>query len=85
LVVSNANGPRADRQIRDALRFLKRHRVALARLRDQAGVEDLTLDFGTHQRSGPAQFDHFPAALISLAGDLGMGLELSRYAVDGAS
>jgi hypothetical protein len=85
LVVSDADGPTVDRQIRDALLFLKRHRAALARLRNQRGVDELTLDFGIWQRSGPAQFDHFPAALISAAGELGMGLELSRYAVDAAS
>jgi len=85
LVLSDADGPSADQQIRDALRFLKRHRLALERLRDQPGVEQLTLDFGTSQRSGLAQFDHFPAALVSVAGELGMGIELSRYAIDGAS
>jgi hypothetical protein len=85
LVVSEADGPRVDIQIQDAVRFLKRNRTALAELRNQPGVEHLILDFGIQQRSAPAQFDHFPAALVAVAGELGMGLELSRYAVDDAS
>jgi hypothetical protein len=85
LVVSAADGHGTKRQIRDVLRFLKRHRGILTQLRDSSGIENVILDFGIWQRSGLAQFDHFPAALVSIAGELGMGLELSRYAVDASA
>jgi hypothetical protein len=39
------------------------------------------LDFGVPQRDAVAQFDQFPADLVCAAGELRMGLELSRYAV----
>ena len=66
-------------QIRDAIKFLERHKRQLRRLSRLPGVETLTLDFGVARRDVPAQFDYFPPNLLLAAGKLGIGLELSWY------
>ena len=43
------------------------------------GVEQLTLDFGIADREVAAQFDYFPPELLLAAGQLGIGIEISRY------
>jgi hypothetical protein len=77
--VSAADFTNLRRQIRDAVSFLSRHRVALRHLARIDGVEELTLDFGVADRAVAAQFDHFPPELVAAAGSLGMGIEVSRY------
>ena len=77
--VSGADFTNIKRQIRDALAFLARHRAALRRLRHVTGVEQLTLDFGIADREVAAQFDYFPPELLLAAGQLGIGIEISRY------
>ena len=77
--VSAANFTNLKRQIRDAMSFLSRNRPAVRRLARMAGVEELTLDFGVTDRAVAAQFDYFPPELISAAGSLGIGIEISRY------
>lgn len=77
--VSGAGFTNLKRQIRDAVSFLTRHRLALRRLGRIAGVEKLTLDFGVADRDVAAQFDYFPPELITAAGSLGIGIEISRY------
>jgi len=77
--VSGADFTNLKRQIRDAVSFLTRHRLALRRLGRIAGVERLTLDFGVADRDVAAQFDYFPPELITAAGSLGIGIEISRY------
>ena len=68
-------------QVREALAFLHRHQGDFARLANTSEVDALVLDFGVAQRDAAAQFDRFPAELVRAAGELGMSLELSRYAV----
>jgi hypothetical protein len=77
--VSGADFANLKGQIRDSVSFLSRHRVALRRLKQIEGVEDLTLDFGVADRDVAAQFDYFPPDLIAAAGSLGIGIEVSRY------
>ena len=79
--VSTADFTNLRRQIRDAVSFLTRNRAAIRGLKRVAGVEELTLDFGVADRDVAAQFDYFPPELISAAGSLGIGLEISRYAI----
>ena len=77
--VSAAGFTNLKRQIRDAVSFLGRNRLALRRLARIRGVEQLTLDFGVTDRAVAAQFDYFPPDLIAAAGSLGIGIEVSRY------
>jgi hypothetical protein len=73
-------------QARDAVAFLKDHADELNVLRAAPGVENMRLDFPLDLRidreTVMAQFDYFPSELVSLAGALGLGLELSIYPVD---
>lgn len=84
--VSRASWSSLAGQASDAVAFLKRHRDALTVLRAAPGVEDMRLDFPLDLRidreTVMAQFDYFPPELVSLAGALGLGLELSIYPVD---
>jgi hypothetical protein len=68
-------------QIRDAIRFLKRHGPALRTLRRFPGVESARLDFGVAWRDVVAQYDVFPEELVVLAGRCQLGLETSHYPV----
>lgn len=67
-------------QVKDALRFLGRHRRAVRALRRRKGVDGATLDFRVERRSEAAAQDKvFPEDLVRLAGELGLSLELSFY------
>jgi len=68
-------------QTEKAIEFLKNNFAELKRLMEYTGVEDGVLDFAINKRDAFAQFDRFPAELIRLAGSLGLGIELSQYAV----
>jgi hypothetical protein len=82
--VSPADGD-LERQVRDAIRFLKRHAAGMSRLRRHARFGGMTLDFGvydrtTEQRPWPSY--HLPASLIELAGKHGIEINLSFYGSD---
>jgi len=73
-------------QVMDAIAFLKEHEQPLTMLRSAPGVEDIRLDFPIDLRidrqNVMAQFDYFPPELVSRAGALGLGLEISIYPRD---
>jgi hypothetical protein len=73
-------------QVIDAIAFLKEHEHAIAKLRAAPGVDEIRLDFAIDLRIDRqkimAQFDYFPPELVSLAGALGLGLEMSIYPPD---
>jgi hypothetical protein len=85
--VSSADG-NLEEEIRDAAEFLKEHLDDLARLRDLPGVEWMCLDFGIYLRIDGercvVQYDYLPPELLRLAGELGIGIELSLYPIAGA-
>jgi hypothetical protein len=80
--VSTADGVLRD-EVQDAIAFLKRHHRDLARLKSIPEIESMTLDIGHYLRiDGEAcmvQCDSLPPELLRLAGDLGIGIELSLY------
>jgi hypothetical protein len=73
-------------QVADAIAFLQKHRNTLAKLRSIPEVEDVRLVFPLNLRINKdkvfAQFDYFPPELVSLAGALDCGLEMSIYPRD---
>jgi len=84
IVVSISEAPWSDlpAQVADAEQFLRANREELSRLRSFPGVEDVALDFPIYQRVGQGvwmQTDSFPASLVAIAGELGLGLDLSIY------
>jgi len=84
--VSRGSWSNLAEQMDDAVAFLTQHEAALGALRSAPGVEDMRLDFPVNLRidreTVMAQFDYFPPELVSLAGALGLGLEISIYPVD---
>jgi hypothetical protein len=82
-IVSEASWTDVKGQVEDAIGFLKNHQVSLADLRSRPELDDLRLDFPIELRIGvnnvAAQFDYFPPELVSRAGALGIGLEISIY------
>jgi hypothetical protein len=68
-------------QIEDAFRFLSKHEEELKRLGDSHGLDRMDLDFPIEEREAMFQSDSFPPDLLSLLGDLRIGLVVSRYPV----
>jgi hypothetical protein len=84
--VSDASWEGLRAQVSDAIAFLDQHRHELERLRAAPGVEDVRLDFAIYLRMNDsvwAQYDYFPPEIVSRAGALGIGLELSIYPPSG--
>jgi hypothetical protein len=78
--VSDAEFSDLQGQIQDAIVFLKKHNRAIKNLCGYEGVEQVCLDFGIEQRKKAIiQYEYFPPALITLAGRLGLGIEISFY------
>ena len=73
-------------QVDDAIAFLKKNRDAITMLRSAPGVESMRLDFPVDLKIDRVnivtQFEYFPPELVSLAGALGLGIEMSIYPRD---
>ena len=71
----------------DALAFLTEHHADLTRLRDDPSVSDMRIDFGYYLRIDGervmVQCDYLGPELLRLAGELGIGFELSLYPTPG--
>jgi hypothetical protein len=84
--VSRRSGAYLFDQVADAIGFLEEHEQDIAKLRMAPGVDDMRLDFQVDLRIDRdkvmAQFDYFPPKLVSRAGALGLGLEISIYPAD---
>jgi hypothetical protein len=84
--VSNASWASLSGQVSDAIRFLREHERVLTRLRFTPGIDDMWLDFPVDLRidrkNVMAQFDYFSPELVTRAGALGFGIELSVYPRD---
>ena len=81
LVVSEASDDFAQ-QVVDAIEFLKTNREEILRLKDSKGLEGIGLDFGVYRKDGFLQSHLFPPALVCLAGELSLALEVSIYSED---
>jgi hypothetical protein len=70
------------RQIGDAIAFLEKHSDMIRMMVSFPGVEDAVLDFGIERRDVAVQCDRLPAKLVSLAGNVGLAIEISQYPID---
>lgn len=80
VLVSDRDGADLAGQVRDALAFLRLHASAVKALLSMPGVE-ASLDFGLWRKDTLSQSVLFPPTLTALAGELGLGLEVSLYVV----
>jgi hypothetical protein len=78
--VSDCDGGDFSGQVRDAVAYLKNHEQALRRLLAYPNI-GVNLDFGVWRKDAFSQSSFFPVELVRLAGVLGLGLEISMYAV----
>ena len=82
VVVSEASGDDWAQQIQDAIEFLRKHKDEMARLMKFEGLESVDLDFGVNRKNGFLQSNRLPPALLTLAGALSIGVEVSIYGED---
>jgi hypothetical protein len=66
-------------QIHDAIEFLLENDEELKRLRHFPGLERMEMDFPVEDRDVVFQSDGFPPSLLSLLGNLAIGLVISRH------
>jgi hypothetical protein len=83
---SKADFDNLNKQIKDTIRYLQRNKGKLSHISSTKGIQYATLDFGINLRIDRktvlTQSDFFPIALVKLAGELGLGIELSIYPRD---
>ena len=83
---SKADFNHLDQQIKDTIKYLKRHMDKLNLIKETKEIDIALLDFGIHLRIDKKkiylQSDRFPSELLKLAGDLGLDIELSIYPID---
>jgi hypothetical protein len=79
LVASETDMDNPKQQIEDAIAFLKMNQSGLTQLKDFPGAEAKYLDFAIQDRDVAIQCDYFPSELLRLAGNLDIGIEVSRY------
>ena len=82
VVVSEASGDDLAQQIQDAIEFLRMHREEVVRLGRFEGLDGVDLDFGVNRKNGFLQSSYLPPELVTLAGALGVGVEISIYGED---
>ncbi len=82
VVVSEASGDDLARQTQDAIEFLRRCKEEVGRLMRFDGLEGIDLDFGVNRTNGFVQSSRLPPELLTLAGALSIGVEVSIYGED---
>ena len=83
---SKAGFDELDKQIKDTIRHLKRHKGQLSYIKHVKEIDLALLDFGINLRIDKKkvllQSDRFPSELLKLAGEIGLDIELSLYPID---
>jgi hypothetical protein len=79
VVVSEASGGELNQQIQDAIVFLENNKDELNRLQSYIEEAEMVLDFGIWSKEIFVQSHYLPPKLLQLAGDTGIGIELSIY------
>ena len=82
--VSAADFDQLAAQIEDAITFLRQYQAEIGTLMALPSSSGW-LDFGVSNRHTPAQLGRLSPELVCLAGKAGLGLELSLYALEGAT
>ena len=80
-LVSNADFDNFEEQKRDAISFLRNNANSIREIISISGIDNAELNFGIDRRDVPVQSDFFPAELLRLTGELGIGIMLSQYPI----
>jgi hypothetical protein len=81
-IVSDADFDEFDIQKNEAIEFLTNNNRIIEEMIKLPSVEYASLDFGIERRDVAVQCDSFQPELLKLAGNLGLGIELSQYPID---
>lgn len=83
---SKAGFEELEKQIKETIRYLSRHKEQLGLIKETKGVDFAFLDFGINlridKRKVLMQCEFFPNELLQIAGELGLGVNLSIYPID---
>jgi hypothetical protein len=83
---SKADFNNLEKQIKDTIKYLKRHKDKLKIIKQTKETDLALLDFGINLRIDKKkillQSDRFPNELLKLAGDIGLDIELSIYPIE---
>jgi hypothetical protein len=79
VAVSDAEFEDLQKQVADAISFLKQNRQELERLCGFPGVEGACLDFALNKRHVFCQQDTLQSELLYLAGSIGLDIDLSQF------
>ena len=81
--VSNADHSELNKQIQDAIIFLKKNQTYLESILLIKSIENTALDFSFNsridQKKVAIQYDYFPSELIRLAGNLNISIWLTQW------
>ena len=77
--ISEAEFNEFEKQKKDVIQYLHKNEEKVKAMQKLVGIESMVLDFAIEQRDVFVQNDFFPPELIQLAGNLGLGIELSQY------
>ena len=77
--VSDAGFSEFSLQVEQTIDFLDQHFDEIKLLLSVSGVDQAALCFGVTRRDVVVEVTRFPSRLINLAGQLGLGVELSQY------
>lgn len=87
--VSKADIDKVDKQIKDAIKYLTKNKIAVKKLTNNKQVESACLDFAVELRMGynniALQSDYFPHELLKLAADLKIDIGFSLYPPPGGT
>jgi hypothetical protein len=79
LLVSDTELNNFEKQKKEAIEYLSVNKELLSSIIKYKGIDGGDLDFGIEWRNVAVQCDNFPSVLIKLAGQIGLGIELSQY------
>lgn len=86
ITTSKANFEQLDKQIKDTIQYLKRHKEKLSYIKKVKEIDLALLDFGIKLRIDNKkvhmQSERIPNELLKLAGEIGLDIEFSIYSYE---
>ena len=84
IIVSDAEFNEFSLQKEQAEVYLSDNLEQLKKVVQYQGVDNVYIDFGIEWRDVYIQSDYFPASLVKLAGEIGLGIEITQYSPEGS-
>ena len=80
--ISSASFDNFDKQIKDAVKFLKENKREITKLIKAEGLDGTPeLDFAVNRSDAFTLSYCFPADLVALVGSMGLGIRISQYPI----